>query len=302
MNYIEDCLRGFLMQKVDFNFEVLIHDDASTDGTREVIKTYQEKYPEIIKPIFQTENQYSRGHRGFNSAYNYPRAQGIYIALCDGDDYWTDPLKLQKQIDFLENNPDYVVTYHDCMVVKNIEKEKTPSPLTDLDKSDSTAEDLMLSRKFIKTLTLCFRNVVKDLPDEMKFVKNGDTFLISYLGNFGKGKWMGDKIEPGIYRVHGGGVWSLMNLKQRYINSATTNYWLFQYYNRIEKTDISKLWFNNLVEFLGIAEKEAYGIDKSKFELYRENERELHRIKNSIPYKLGRLITSPVRAIKRLIK
>jgi glycosyltransferase involved in cell wall biosynthesis len=110
--YIRECLDGFLMQKCDFDFEVLIHDDASTDGTQEIIKEYQEKYPEIIKPIFQTENQYSKGVRGMNIKFNFPRAQGKYIALCEGDDYWTDSLKLQKQVDVLEKHPEIDICSH----------------------------------------------------------------------------------------------------------------------------------------------------------------------------------------------
>ena len=112
-SFIKDCLDGFLMQKTSFDFEILIDDDASTDDTVDIIKLYQERYPDLIKPIFQKENQYSKGQRGMNIAYNFNRAKGTYIAMCEGDDYWTDSLKLQKQIDFLEHNPDYDVSFHD---------------------------------------------------------------------------------------------------------------------------------------------------------------------------------------------
>src|SRR5690606_15609661 len=95
--FIRQCLDGFLMQQGDFEYEILIHDDASTDGTTKIIQEYELKYPEIIKPIIQTQNQYSQGVRGINFIYNFPRAKGEYIAMCEGDDYWTDPLKLQKQ-------------------------------------------------------------------------------------------------------------------------------------------------------------------------------------------------------------
>lgn len=112
-NYIKDCLDGMLMQKTNFSFEILIHDDASKDGTIEVIEEYQKKYPDIIKPIIQKDNQYSKGQRGMNITYNFNRAKGKYIAMCEGDDYWTDDLKLQKQIDFLEQNVDYDASFHD---------------------------------------------------------------------------------------------------------------------------------------------------------------------------------------------
>ncbi len=97
--YIRQCLDGFLMQKTDFAFEVLIHDDASTDGTEEIIREYEAKYPDIIKPLYEEENQWVKGRRG-SRTFNFPRAKGKYIAMCEGDDYWTDPLKLQKQVDF----------------------------------------------------------------------------------------------------------------------------------------------------------------------------------------------------------
>ena len=108
--YIRQCLDGFVMQKTNFTFEVLVHDDASTDDTADIIREYEARYPGIIKPIYQTENQYSQGVN-VNRTYNYPRAHGKYIALCEGDDYWTDPLKLQKQVDFLEANENVMMVY-----------------------------------------------------------------------------------------------------------------------------------------------------------------------------------------------
>src|SRR5690554_1247666 len=116
--YIKDCLEGFVKQQCNFQFEVLIHDDASTDGTSDIIREYQKKYPNIIKPIIQTENQYQKGV-AVNWVYNFPRAQGKYIALCEGDDYWSDPLKLQKQVEVLENDPDCSLCFHPTKFVRN---------------------------------------------------------------------------------------------------------------------------------------------------------------------------------------
>lgn len=109
--YIKECLDGFLMQKTDFCFEIVIHDDASTDGTADIIREYEKKYPSIIKPIYQRENQYVKGVRP-TWEFNAPRWKGKYIALCEGDDYWTDPLKLQKQVDFLEKNESFGGCFH----------------------------------------------------------------------------------------------------------------------------------------------------------------------------------------------
>lgn len=103
-NYIRDAIDSFLMQEIDFPIEILIHDDASTDDTVKIIKEYENKYPDIIKPIYQMENQYSKNIDMNN--INIKRAKGEYIALCDGDDYWIDPYKLQKQVNYMDNNPD----------------------------------------------------------------------------------------------------------------------------------------------------------------------------------------------------
>jgi glycosyltransferase involved in cell wall biosynthesis len=104
--YIEDALEGFLIQKTDFPFEIIIHDDASTDHTDDIIREYESMYPNLIKPIYQKENQLSKGKNPFLD-FNLPQAKGKFIAFCEGDDYWTEPCKLKRQVDFLEANPEY---------------------------------------------------------------------------------------------------------------------------------------------------------------------------------------------------
>ena len=120
-NFIRQALDGFVMQKTNFNFEVLVHDDASTDNTPLIIKEYAQKYPGIIKPIFQTENQYSKKVRIIPSIL-FPKAKGKYLAWCEGDDYWFDENKLQFQIDSLERNSTCVAC---CTKVKNIKLDGT---------------------------------------------------------------------------------------------------------------------------------------------------------------------------------
>ena len=109
--YIRQCLDGFVMQKTNFRFEAIVHDDASTDGTADIIREYAERYPDIIKPIYETENQYSK-HDGSIDRIMDEACTGKYIALCEGDDYWTDPMKLQIQVDFMESHSDYSMCFH----------------------------------------------------------------------------------------------------------------------------------------------------------------------------------------------
>ena len=110
--YIARALDSFLMQKTDFPFEIVIHDDASTDRTPEIIREYAEKYPEIIRPMYQKENQYSKGISNISGAFNFPRAEGKYIAMCEGDDYWIDDSKLQRQADYMEAHPECTMCFH----------------------------------------------------------------------------------------------------------------------------------------------------------------------------------------------
>jgi glycosyltransferase involved in cell wall biosynthesis len=115
--YIADAIESFLMQKTNFKYEILVHDDASTDRTADIIKEYEKKYPDIIKPILQKENQHSRGIKRIAYVFNHNRAIGKYIAMCEGDDYWTDPYKLQKQIDYMESHPQCGMCFHAAEIV-----------------------------------------------------------------------------------------------------------------------------------------------------------------------------------------
>lgn len=115
--YIEKAIESFLMQKTDFEYEIIIHDDASTDNTAEIIRVYELKYPYKIKGIYQKENQYSKGLNRIFLNFLQPASNGKYIAICEADDYWTDPYKLQKQIDVLESNSKYSMCIHATEII-----------------------------------------------------------------------------------------------------------------------------------------------------------------------------------------
>ena len=109
--YIRDALEGFVSQKTDFRFEVLVNDDASTDGTAAIIREYAVKYPDIIRPVYQTENLYSQGVKIWRDVL-LPMARGSYIAFCEGDDYWCDDGKLAVQKAYLDTHPECSAVVH----------------------------------------------------------------------------------------------------------------------------------------------------------------------------------------------
>ena len=251
--YIEDALKGFLIQKTDFPFEILIHDDASTDRTAEIIREYEKKYPKIIKPIYQKENQYSKGIKIVNPTFNFPRAKGKYIAMCEGDDYWTDPKKLQIQKDFLDANPDYVICYTDSqpfddhgLVDKNYGGATRDLSSIELQKATP-----------IFTLTTMFRNVFEGkFPEELYIARYGDKCIWSVLGEYGKGKFLGN-IEPSMYRVHDGGVHSKASNEKKVNMNLRTLFALYLYHYNKRNKSIKKYFAGELV-FLFFRQAPAY--------------------------------------------
>lgn len=193
--YIRECLEGFLMQKTNFPFEVLIHDDASTDGTADIIREYQKKYPDIVKPILQTENQYSKGVCSMSATFNFPRAQGKYIALCEGDDFWNHPLKLQTQFDFMEAHPDYSLCMHwkyllDCIQQFYMTQSYGSNFPSD---SEDYKHRLILGETLYATQTMFFRKDSfelkrEDILHDSKDAPMGDTQLAFHLASVGKVK------------------------------------------------------------------------------------------------------------------
>ncbi len=233
-SYIEEAINGFLMQETNFPFEIIIHDDASIDGTSDIIRAYALKYPKIIKPIMQEENQFSKGGL-INARLVFPKAAGEYIALCDGDDYWTDKQKIQKQVMFLDANLEYVITYSDCAPFDE-------NGVVSMDfggaKRDLEAIELKKATP-IFTLTACFRNVIKEIPQDVMGARFGDLVMWSLLGQYGKGKYLPD-ISPSRYRVHDGGVFSKKSIRQKYEMDVITKAALLAYYVRLGDKELIK--------------------------------------------------------------
>lgn len=199
--YIKQCLDGFFMQKTNFEYEVLIHDDASTDKTADIIRSYEKKYPSIIKPIYQLENQYSKGVKLGNLLYSL--ASGKYIAVCEGDDYWTDPLKLQKQVDFMEVNPDCSLCFHASKSIRNNDPGdfilKRPKTIPQTNKFEMK-DAILGGGGFMATNSMLFhREYIQDRPAWMEKTPVGDAPLMLLLASKGKIGYIDEVMS--VYRI-----------------------------------------------------------------------------------------------------
>jgi glycosyltransferase involved in cell wall biosynthesis len=239
--YLSQAIESIISQTTTFKFDLIIGEDCSTDSTRKICERYVAKYPEVIKLLPSEKN--------LGVIANFGRTllacSGKYTALCEGDDYWTDPLKLQKQVDFLESNQDFAACYHDVQVVDANGKLIRKSKNSFLHNKDLSAEEMMGGR-VMSIVSLCYRNVFNEFPDEFYKSPTGDNFLCSLLGNFGKGKYMTD-VEPSAYRMHLGGMWSLQNDQKKKMTLLLSYFWMWQYYTRIKKTGIAYGFYRKII-------------------------------------------------------
>ncbi len=209
--YIAQTIDGILMQETNFRVEILVNDDASTDSTAQIVKEYNREYPQLFRNFYQPENQYSKGVKPWIDIL-FPIAKGKYIAICEGDDYWTDPLKLQKQVDFLEEHPEYSMVCGGFKSVNTVTGEEITA-IKDVENSiDNTEQgfDITLERFFkqwlTKTLTLVYRTELYNPNDFKDYKYTKDVHLNYHLLKRGKGYYM--KEVFGVYHIHEGGVFS----------------------------------------------------------------------------------------------
>ncbi|WP_121356703.1 glycosyltransferase family 2 protein [Flavisolibacter nicotianae] len=213
-NYIRQCLEGIVMQKTTFPIEVIVGEDCSTDNTRAVVREFEERYPDMIKPVYHTKNV-----GGGKNAYEfcYPLIKGAYVAFCEGDDYWTDPYKLQKQVDFLEQHPEFVLSFHKANVVNHADQitvQKTPS------KTIKTYSPSDIFHIHIPTLSAVFRHCIPKMPDDLLTVKGADAFVFGLLARFGGAADLG--FVGAHYRKHAGGTFSTKNAVRQYRHALET--------------------------------------------------------------------------------
>jgi glycosyltransferase involved in cell wall biosynthesis len=216
--YIKECLDGILMQQTNFPFEILIGEDSSTDGTREICIEYAEKYPNKIRLfLHHRENNIKINDSPtgrFNLLYSFFIARGKYIALCEGDDYWTDPYKLQKQCDFLEANEDFSICFTYSQKVDEVGNPIESIP--ELKKSIYTQYNFLIGKKFqTRTATVLFRKQNIDFNEiNNSRINNGDTWIRIIATKDSKGILL--PFFSACYRIHSAGIWSSISSHVKY--------------------------------------------------------------------------------------
>jgi glycosyltransferase involved in cell wall biosynthesis len=240
VNYITESIESILEQKTNFPVKIIIHDDASTDGTREIILEYQKKYPNLFSNILQNQNQYSK-NIDITSIPLKIFNKNKYIALTHGDDYWTDPYKLQKQVDFLENNTNYSICFTNVKHLKNNELIDSAIDST-LGGSVGYTTDIhgYLNPFLFYTTTCVFRNVI----DFNKLKKNKnfkDIFLFSMLLEVGD-LYLINQVTA-VYRIHEGGIWSMKSKFNKILNNTITLGEMVKYHRyKIPSFNEAYLW------------------------------------------------------------
>lgn len=227
-SYIRQALDSFLMQKTDFEYEIVVHDDASTDGTGDILREYEKKYPGRVRPLIQKENQYSQGIDNISGAFNFPRARGKYIFMCDGDDYFVSPHKLQMQVDYMEAHPDCTLCIHSARIQLEgralTERQMRPFrgsrviPAEEI--VDKTSGYAMSSMAFPSRL-------VKNLPDYYVDCPVGDTPLQLMAAAEGYGYYIDEPMSA--YRVGVAGSWTVSGKQGDYAGKQRA------YYERMKK-------------------------------------------------------------------
>ena len=268
--YLRQCLNGFVMQKTDFQFYALVHDDASTDHSASIIREYANQHPDIIKPIFDKENQYSKHDGALYRMMWEASKDAKYIAVCEGDDYWTDPLKLQKQVDFMESHPDFAICFHSVKVLDENTGQMTDDNLKDVPEVTDIYD--LATGNYMHTVSVLYRASAykPEIQSKIGGIVVDDYSVWMPLALSGKIFKM--KEQMAVYRF-GQGVWA-EGLK-------CSVQWLTAL-NRIRMVMLDKKVVSVLDE--SICREEEY--------LYKELRR-LENIESSRAYRIGKAVLKP---------
>lgn len=249
--YIRDAIKGFLMQKTNFNFEIVIHDDASTDGTIDILMEYEKKYPELIRVIYETENQYSKFSNPPEFFFSVMRRElkGKYIAMCEGDDYWTDTNKLQMQIDYMKSHSGCMMTAHNATILNCITSERKKF-ISHREEKDLSINEIV--SESIPTASYVCRREAFDMEDFFLDIDVGDYSLQLYC--FAKGKVHYFDQDMCVYRYLSEGSWASKQGKNfchtlRYYVCCSS---LLEKYNKYTKGIYEKYLICEIKRYLGL--------------------------------------------------
>lgn len=233
--YIEKCLNGFLLQETTFPIEIIVHDDASTDRTREILKTYCNQYPQLFRPIFQLENKLKHGIRPVPIAIS--ESKGKYIAFCEGDDYWIDKDKLEEQIGQLKINKDAQLSFHRVHIENSLKPESESKKFPELDLKPEYKFDELLKSNIIPTASVVARReAVHQTPDWFSRIPMNDwpRWIMACLN----GPALASNKAMGVYRIHDNGLWSGLSTAKQ-ISANLDFYYTLSMFGPKEISDIA---------------------------------------------------------------
>lgn len=245
--YIRECLDGIFMQETSFPFEVKVYDDASTDGTADILREYGRKYNNLELNLFK-ENYFAKGLAYYGEKQGYLTARGKYIATCEGDDYWTDSSKLQKQVDFMENHPDYSVVFHRYKIYQEQQGRWEGDGLDDLFGAGNDVYELsteaFLRRWMTQYVTMMFRREAYRLEKIDRYKLFRDSHLYYSLLQEGKGAIL--SMIAGVYRRTGTGAYT----KMQELNKIKSQIAVFYELWKVNNDERVKLMYERNVRYL----------------------------------------------------
>jgi len=245
VNFIRDAIEGFLMQETTFPVEIFIHDDASTDGTADIVREYTEKYPQLFWTVLQSENQWSKGNAVAYLFGLMQKLRGEFLALCEGDDYWTVKEKLQKQVEILERDNSFSGCCHE--VTSNFHEGKEIlhfNTYCGLSENQTISLREILNANLVATCSsLIRRKYVQAIPDVFSDLAMGDWPLSIWAAMHGD--LFFDCKPMGFYRRHAGGVWSSMQSQKQNLETVK----MFSRISNIIESEYEDYGVNRLLEY-----------------------------------------------------
>lgn len=285
-SYLRECLDGFVMQQTNFPFVAIVHDDASTDNSAAIIHEYADKYPNIIKPIFERENQYSKRdgtiQRIMNAAVDSTSAK--YVAMCEGDDYWTDPSKLQKQVDFMEANPEFSLCFHKVKtLIQETGELKNEFIVRDMPGKSNIVD--LAKGNYIHTPSVLYRKECLDVKSYYNMVPCIPSDYVMWMLLAEKGYIYKFNEAMAVYR-YGVGIWSGKV-------STTNNFSVLKTLTKLSCT---------------IQNPDARTILKEEVQRFSTDlvnhidnlEQQYNQICSSRAYQLGKLLLKPISFVRKL--